>query len=148
MTSSLTTALEEMTINNEQLRREVDVLKTDNTRLRTDNDAMKNENEQLKANNNAMKDENKQLKANSDKERDEIGELKAENMITKDESKQLTTLLDKMAVNNENQIQQINSQCSEIVQLRTENQQLKVSQWSVITFTYMGVFWFHDTLFM
>ena len=102
-----------MTINNEQLRREVDVLKTDITQLRTDNDAMKNE--------------DKQLKANSDKERDEIGELKAEIKIIKDESKQLTTLLDKMAVNNENQIQQINSQCSEIVQLRTENQQLKVS---------------------
>ena len=43
MTSSLTTALEEMTINNEQLRREIDVLTTDNTQLRTDNDAMKDE---------------------------------------------------------------------------------------------------------
>ena len=88
MTSSRTTALEEMTINNEQLRRENDVLKTDNTQLRTDNDAMK----------------------------DEIG--------------QLTTLLDKMAVNNKNQIQQINS---ENAQLRTEVQQLKVSQWLRIT---------------
>ena len=102
-----------MTINNEQLRRENDDLKTDNTQLRTDNDAMNNE--------------IKQLKANNDKQRDEIGELKAENLITKDESKQLTTLLDKMAVNNENQIQQINFQSSEIVQLRTEVQQLKVS---------------------
>ena len=84
MTSSLTTALEEMTINNEQLRREIDVLTTDNTQLRTDNDAMK------------------------------------------DENKQLTTLLD-------NQIQQINSQSSENAQLRTEVQQLKVSQWLRIT---------------
>ena len=49
MTSSLTTALEEMTINNEQLRRENDVLK----------------------------DENTQLKANMDEQFDEIRELKA-----------------------------------------------------------------------
>ena len=35
-----------------------------------------------------------------------------------------------MAVNNENQTQQVNSQSSEITQLRTENPQLKVSQWS------------------
>ena len=95
MTSSLTTALEEMTINNEQLRREVDLVKAENR---------------------AVKDEN-------DKQKDEIG--------------QLTTLLDKMAVNNENQMQQINSQSSEIATmrdeigwLRTQNQQLKVSQWS------------------
>ena len=63
-----------------------------------------------------MKDEVRQLKA---KQKDEIG--------------QLTTLLDKMAVNNENQIQQINCQSSKIAQLRTENQQLKVSQCSGIT---------------
>ena len=95
MTSSLTTALEEM---NEQQRREIDVLKTDVTQLRINNDAMK------------------------------------------DENKQLTTLLDKMAVNNENQIQQINSQSRENAtmkdenkQLKTEIQQLKVSQWSGIT---------------
>ena len=86
-----------MTINNEQLRREVDVLTTDNTQLRTDNDA--------------MKDEIIQIQGNSDKQKDEIG--------------QLTTLLDKMAVNNKNQIQQINSKTA---QLRTEVQQLKVSQ--------------------
>ena len=115
------------------MRRENDALKTDNTQLRTDNDAMKNENEQLKA--------------NTDKQRDEMGELKADNMITKDESRQLTTRLNKMAIDNENQTQQINSQSSEIVQLRTENQQLKVSQWSMITCTY-ECFWFHDTLFM
>ena len=37
-----------MTINNEQLRRENDVLTTDNTQLRTDNDVMKDENAQLR----------------------------------------------------------------------------------------------------
>ena len=57
-----------------------------------------------------MKDEITQLKA---KQRDEIG--------------QLTTLLDKMAVNNQSQLQQINSQTREIAQLKTENRQLKVS---------------------
>ena len=68
-----------------------------------------------------MKDEITQLRANNDKQKDKIGEL--------------TTLLDKMACNNENQLQQINSQNSEIDtmrdeirQLRTENQQLKVNQ--------------------
>ena len=75
MTSSLTTALEEM-------RRENDVLKTDVIQLRTNNEAMKDE---------------------------------------------LTTLLDKMAVNNQHQMQQINSQSSEIEQLKTEVYRLKVS---------------------
>ena len=102
MTSSVTTPLEEMTINNEQLRRENDVLTTNITQLRTNNDAMKNEIIQLQA-----------------KQKDEV--------------EQLTTLLNKMAVNNGNQIQQINSQSSEIVQLRNEVEQLKVSQWSGIT---------------
>ena len=105
MTSSLTTALEEMTINNEQLRRENDILKSDIMQLRTDNDAMKNEIIQVQGNN--------------DKQKDEIG--------------QLTTLLDKMAVTNQKQTQQINSQSSENTQLRTEVQQLKVSQCSGIT---------------
>ena len=98
-----------MTINNEQLRREVDVLTTDSTQLKT-------KNTQLRTNNDAMKDEIIQLQA---KQKDEIG--------------QQTTLLDKMAANNANQIQQINSQSSEIVQLRTEVQHLKVSQWLRIT---------------
>ena len=80
-----------MTINNEQLRRENDALKTGNTQLRTDNDVMK----------------------------DEIGHL--------------TTLLDKMAVNNQNQKQQINSQSSENAQLRSKVQKLEVSQWLRIT---------------
>ena len=75
----------------------------------------------LKAEADMAKDENKQLKTNNDKQKDEI--------------KQLTTLLDEMAVNNQNQIQQINSQSSEIatikdenIQLKAEVHQLKVSQ--------------------
>ena len=56
MTSSLTTALEE-------LRRENDVLKTDNTQLRTDNATMKDEIGQLKTENDMIKAENVQLKA-------------------------------------------------------------------------------------
>ena len=43
MTSSLTTALEKMNINNEQLKREVDVLKVDNTQLRANVDILKDE---------------------------------------------------------------------------------------------------------
>ena len=70
----------------EQLRREIEVLKTENDAVKTNIDTLR------------------------------------------DENKQVTTLLDKMAVNNENQIQQINSQSSEIAWLKTENQQLKVSQ--------------------
>ena len=54
MTSSLTTPLKEMTINNEQLRRENDVLKADITQLRTDNDGMKDKIKQLKTNNDVM----------------------------------------------------------------------------------------------
>ena len=43
----------------------------------------------------------------------------------KDEIRQLTTLLDKMAVNNQNQMQQINSQSSEIAAMKDESKQLK-----------------------
>ena len=73
------------------------MLKTDNTQLKTSNDAMKAEIIQLKANDNRQKDE----------------------------IKQLTALLNKMAVNNENQIQRINSQSSEIETMKGENKQLK-----------------------
>ena len=44
-----------MTINNERLGREIDVLKTDNTQLRTNNDAMKDEIGQLKVENQQLK---------------------------------------------------------------------------------------------
>ena len=82
MTSSVTTALEEMTINNEQLRRENDVLKTDNTRLRKNDDAMKDEIKQLKTNNDKQRDQNKQL-------RTEIDVMKAENIQLKIENDDL-----------------------------------------------------------
>ena len=97
------------------MRRENDVLKTDNVQLKTGNDAMKAEILQLKANDNKQKDE----------------------------IKQLTALLDKMAANNGNQIQQINSQSSEIETMRDENKQLKteIQQLKVrdhIGFTYIS----------
>ena len=92
----------------EEIRRKIDILKTENTHLRSNVDV--------------IKDENTQLQANSDKQKDEVVHL--------------TTLMDKMAVNSENQIQQINSQSNKIAQLiienkqlKTENQQLKVSEW-------------------
>ena len=66
MTSSHTTALGQMTINNEQLRKENDVLKTDITQLRTSNDAMKDEIGQLKIKIDIMKAENNQLKIEND----------------------------------------------------------------------------------
>ena len=65
-----------MTINNEQLRRESDILKIDNTRLRTNNDV--------------IKIENMQLKAKIDKQRDQIGQLRTEvDMIKADNNNQL-----------------------------------------------------------
>ena len=76
-----------------------------NEQLRRENDILKTEIEMAKD----------ELKTNNDKQKDDIT--------------QLITLLNKMAVNNENQMQQINSQSSENSQLRAEVQQLKVSQW-------------------
>ena len=89
------------------------VLKTDNTQLRTDNVTIKDENKQLMTDNATMKDENKQLMTDNATMKDEVG--------------QLTTLLDKMVVNNENQMQQIISQSSEIAIMKDEIRQLKVS---------------------
>ena len=108
MTSSLTTALEEMTINNEQLRRENDVLKTDNTKLRTDNDAMKNENKQLKASNDKQRDQNRQL-------RTEVDMIKAENMQLKIENDAFRRHTDTS---------------KKLQPLLRATQQPKVSQWS------------------
>ena len=110
MTSSLTTALEEMTINNEQLRREVDLVKAENK---------------------AVKDENVQLKANNDKQKDEITQLTTVLvrwlLIMRINYVQLfyfqSSEIDKMRDEND-------KQKDEIEQLRAENQQLKVSQWS------------------
>ena len=59
MTSSLTTALEEMTINNKRLGREIHILKTEN-------DAVKDENKQLKTEVDMTKAENVQLKIEND----------------------------------------------------------------------------------
>jgi len=61
--SSLTTALEEMTINNEQLRSEADVLKTNNMQLNTllDKMAINNDNQMQQIN--TLMDQNKELKA-------------------------------------------------------------------------------------
>ena len=81
--------------------------------LKRENDILQANIAQLRTHYNAMKDEIIQLQT---KQKDEIG--------------QLTTLLDKMAVNNQNQMQKINSQSSEIIQLRAENQQIQVSVFS------------------
>ena len=57
-----------------------------------------------------------------------LDDLRRENNVLKTDNatvKQLTTLLDKMAFNNENQIQQINSQSSEIAKIKDEIEQLK-----------------------
>ena len=81
MTNSLATALEEMTINNEQLKRENDVLKADSMELKTSNEVMQ------------------------------------------DENKQLSALLDMMAVNTENKAQQISSK---IERMKDENAQVKI----------------------
>ena len=53
--------------------------------------------------------------------------LKTDNATMKDENKQLTTALDKMAVNNKDQVQQINSQNSEIAIMKNENKQLRTN---------------------
>lgn len=79
MISSLTAALEEMTINNKQLRRENGVLKTDNTQLRTNNDVMKNENMRLKANSDKQRDQNTHLRTEVDMIIAENIQLKIEN---------------------------------------------------------------------
>lgn len=61
--------------------------------------------------------------------REEIDVLKTENDELKNANEQLTGLLNKMAINNQKQIQQINSQSSEIAYLTAEIQQLKVSSY-------------------
>ena len=96
----MTTALEEMTLKNEQLRREVDV---------------------LKANNDAMKNEITQLQTNDDKQKDEIGQLTTLlNQITADSKDHIQQVNSKSS--------KIDVMREEIGQLRNENHQLKVSQ--------------------
>ena len=62
----------------------------------------------------------------------EIDVLKTEKDQLKDVNEQLTELLNKMEVNNQNQIEKINSQSSKIADLIAELEQLKVRQWSGI----------------
>ena len=79
---------------------------------------------QLEMVNDTLKANITQLRTDIDALKDEIIQLLAKQ---KGDTRQLTTLLDTMAVNNQNQIQQISLQSSEIVQLRAENQQIQVS---------------------
>ena len=72
----------------------------------------------------------KQLKSENDILKANITQLRTDNVAMEDKIGQLTTLLDKMAVNNQNQMQRINSQSSEIIQLRAQNQQIQVSVFS------------------
>ena len=80
-----------------------------------------------------LKADGTQLTINIDPVKDKIRQLKAENDKQQNEIIRLTTLLDKMAINHEKQMQQINSQSSENVQLKgeyelikNENTQLKI----------------------
>ena len=79
---------------------------------------------QLEMVNDTLKANITQLRTDIDALKDEITQLLAKQ---KGDTGQLTTLLDKMAVNNQNQIQQISLQSSEIVKLKAENQQIQVS---------------------
>ena len=96
MTSSLTTDLEEMTISNEQLRREVDVIKTEATQLRTDNDKQKDETGRLTTllDKMAVNNENQLQQINSQSSeivqlRTEVDIVKAENVQLKSENDDL-----------------------------------------------------------
>ena len=60
------------------------------------------------------------MTVNNEQLRNEVAEQK-------DKSKQLSDLLIKLIDDNQNQMEQINSQTIEIVQLKDELQQLKVS---------------------
>ena len=99
MTSSLINALGEITINNEQLRREVDVLKTDNIQLNANNDEQKDKIEQLTNLLNRMEvNEEKQLRqirsqrSEIEAMRDKITQLVAKNNMMRAENIQLNNL--------------------------------------------------------
>ena len=79
---------------------------------------------QLEVGTDTLKANITQLRTDFDAFKDEITQLLAKQ---EGDTRHLTTLLDKIAVNNQNQIQQISLQSSEIVQLRAENQQIQVS---------------------
>ena len=89
-----------MTINNEQLTREVDVLKTDNIQLNANNDEQKDKNEQLTNLLNRMEvNEEKQLwqirsqRSEIEAMRDKIAQLVAKNNMMRAENIQLNILL-------------------------------------------------------
>ena len=67
--------------------------------------------EEMVKENNSLKADNTHLRTNNDKMKNEIV--------------QLTTLLNKVAVNNENQMQQIDFQSNEIYTIRDEIEQLR-----------------------
>ena len=88
-----------MTINNEQLTREVDVLKTDNTHLNANNDEQKDKIEQLTNLLNRMEvNEEKQLRqirfqrSEIEAMRDKITQLVAKNNMMRAENIQLNNL--------------------------------------------------------
>ena len=54
-----------------------------------------------------------------------MAQLRDKNDEMKDENKQLTALLNKMAINNQSQIEQINSVNSENATMKDENRQLR-----------------------
>ena len=100
MTSSLIIALEEMTINNELLRKEVDALKTDNTQLKASNDTQKYRIKKLTDLLNKMErnkeDQIKQInsqRSDITKMRDEIAQLIAYNDAMKAENIQMKSNL-------------------------------------------------------
>ena len=63
----------------------------------------------------------------------DINQLRTNNCMMKNENEQMTSLLDKMVIDNENQTQQIKQLQDENRQLRIENRQLKVSHCSGVT---------------
>ena len=66
-----------------------------------------------------------ELRRENDALKIDVTQLWTDNTTMKDENMQLTILLDKMAANNENQIQQINFMSSENATVKNENKQLR-----------------------
>ena len=54
-------------------------------------------------------------------------QLRIDNATIKDKNKQLATALDKMAVNNKNQVHRINFQSNKIAIMKNENKQLRTN---------------------
>ena len=111
----------------------------------------------------------KEMAANSKQQCEEVSilqsdivKLKTENNAMKDEIKQLTSLLGKMTINNENQKEKIDFQSStnetiqdenkqlktEVEQLKTEVQQLKVSHMNSLYVFHKHFCCIHQTKFL